>query len=615
MKKRVLWSFLMILVLIFSGCGPKNRTVKYATLCGCVIDAADGMPIPGATVSIDGKVKARTNAEGWFETERFPIGARAVTFAAHGYSSEGYYVTFREEGRFQLVIEEGKEGSIFLFRKIEGATEPASIYDLDGLGKVTISANQKIDSLLFIPYNVSMTEGTYTATLTVETGSGIKAKSLLDSLRTEEQMVTSAVSGESEKEAFYQRLREQELEAIRAQLGRGVPFGLSQELLPEAEKIPETELNFYKIVSVNGKDTAVEVTATQMYSSEKSYIYLDNEFQGKIDQSIIPDLGMTFDDYYNQLVTAFAPVGMDVDGFPGIFYLLTPLDVNQGSYVAGYFYGINEYSKSNYWYSNEKEILFLTTHGYDDLNKWSEMVKSTMAHELQHLINFTNRVALLEKGGYNEYEVDEYATETWINEGLSMVAEDLVYPDGHNPALDTDRVIPYLTAPAGDSLCTWKSKLADYAPAYMFMRYFVDRFGEPIIKELLQSNQFGLDSLVSVSNKEPFVSLFRNWLTAVYVGCQDTSQKSGFEVYDKYSTLKLFEISQGNPLAITKTLPASLSIPDTTGAFILLENLHSEQEITVSISGFGSSQFKLRLLMFPSEGNSFNLQPKLIKLR
>ncbi|HBT16568.1 MAG TPA: hypothetical protein DEB05_06385 [Firmicutes bacterium] len=149
----------------------------------------------------------------------------------------------------------------------------------------------------------------------------------------------------------------------------------------------------------------------------------------------------------------------------------------------------------------------------------------------------------------------------------------------------------------------------------MFMRYFVDRFGEPIIKELLQSNQFGLDSLVSVSNKEPFVSLFRNWLTAVYVGCQDTSQKSGFEVYDKYSTLKLFEISQGNPLAITKTLPASLSIPDTTGAFILLENLHSEQEITVSISGFGSSQFKLRLLMFPSEGNSFNLQPKLIKLR
>ncbi len=454
-----------------------------------------------------------------------------------------------------------------------------------------------------------MTEGTYTATLTVETGSGIKAKSLLDSLRTEEQMVTSAVSGESEKEAFYQRLREQELEAIRAQLGRGVPFGISQELLPEAEKIPETELNFYKIVSVNGKDTAVEVTATQMYSSEKSYIYLDNEFLGKIDQSIITDLGMTFDDYYDQLVAAFAPVGMDVDGFPGIFYLLTPLDVNQGSYVAGYFYGINEFPKSEFWYSNQKEILFLTTHGYDDPNKWSEMVKSTMAHEFQHLINFTNRCP------QNQDQLDEYLTEIWINEGLSMVAEDLVYPGGHNPALDELRVIPYLTAPAGDSLCTWKSKLADYAPAYMFMRYFVDRFGEPIIKELLQSNQFGLDSLVSVSNKEPFVSLFRNWLTAVYVGCQDTSQKSGFEVYDKYSTLKLFEISQGNPLAITKTLPASLSIPDTTGAFILLENLYSEQEITVSISGFGSSQFKLRLLMFPSEGNSFNFQPKLIKLR
>ena len=80
MEKKALWIGLMILVLVLAGCG--KPTVKYATLCGWIINAADEMPISGATVSIDGKVMACTNEAGWFETGRFQIGVRELQFSA-----------------------------------------------------------------------------------------------------------------------------------------------------------------------------------------------------------------------------------------------------------------------------------------------------------------------------------------------------------------------------------------------------------------------------------------------------------------------------------------------------------------------------------------------------
>jgi hypothetical protein len=580
------------------------------------------MPIYGATVSIDGKVMARTNSEGYFKTERFRIGTREFTFAAQGYSPERYYVVFREEGLYQLKTtgNANDDSFIFLFQLKDGETRPVSVYDLDGLGTVTINANQQIDKLLLIPYNVSMTDGEYSATLTITIDSGeTKTQCLLDSSPVEKQMMI--VSAENEKEAFYQRLREKELEAIRAQLGREVPFGVSKELL-SGSNLPKEEMEFYKII---GEDYGVPVTATRINDSTKSCIYLDNELRSTITLEDIKGLSDTFDQYYDLLVEAFAPVGMDVDVFPGIYYVLTELENYGTSYVGGYFWGGNEFPRDlndQYLkYSNEKEILFLTTYRDDKTSptEWVESVKSTMAHELQHLINYTNRVPRIQ----NNSQWEQYVTETWINEGLSMVAEDLVF-GGHNPDLDKQRVIPYLNEPALDSLCTWnidpKKAINNYPPAYMFMRYFVDRFGsveKPIIKELINSDGYGLDSLVFASGGKPFTSLFRDWLTAVYVGCQDESQKNGFETYDYYTTFNLYTINQDleNRLAITYNLPASLFIPDTTGVFISQEGLSSASEITVSISGFGSSQFKLRLLMFPSEGSSFKIQLQLQKLR
>jgi hypothetical protein len=177
-------------------------------------------------------------------------------------------------------------------------------------------------------------------------------------------------------------------------------------------------------------------------------------------------------------------------------------------------------------------------------------------------------------------------------------------------------VVPYLKYPAADSLCTWGGKWADYAPAYMFMRYFVDRFGTDKIKKLLHSDQFGLDSVVSVSGESSFVPLFRDWLTAVYMSCHP-ELKADFADYDHYKK-DLSNIVDKNKEKVSLAVePFSndISIPDTTGQFIELKGFSSTKKIRIAING--SSYFKLRMLMFPVAGEpSFkSLQFQLQRVR
>ncbi len=614
MKKNVLWVGLLILALVLSGCGKPKVKVQYATFCGWIIDAADELPLEGATVKIDGKVMASTDGSGWFQTGRFQTGVREIEFSAESYNSERTRVDF-PSGDWWLVTDEYEPGHVPLAPIIkEGTIQPKAVYDLpvvNGTGEVTIDTQQKkVGSLLLIPYNTSMTSGTSFAELTVGQDGIETQKYLLNSMPLTMSM---AASGENETEAFYERMREKEREAIQAQLGQGDAFGVSRDILfgTQASDPPEHEI-FYKVID---GDYGVEVEATLKYKSAYSYIYIDNEYLKDIPDGTIKELGETFDKYYGKLEEAFAPPEeLNIDEYTGIFYLLTKLkNYTDGSYVAGYFWGGNELPKADYpaymKYSNEKEILFLTTYRYGEAD-WLESTKSTMAHELQHLINFTHRYMKI-----NSYDqLYQYETETWINEGLSMVAEDLVM-DWNNSLLDERRVVPYLKNPAANSLCTWGvNDVADYPPAYMFMRYFVDRFSSgptSIIQDLLNSNQFGLDSVVSASREGSFIPLFRDWLTAVYISCQELDVKTALTEYDYYIK-DLSLISE--PLAI-EPFSNEIRIPDTTGQFIELGDFGSTEEIRIAIDG--SFKFKLRVLMFPPEGEpSFStLQFQLQKVR
>jgi hypothetical protein len=154
-------------------------------------------------------------------------------------------------------------------------------------------------------------------------------------------------------------------------------------------------------------------------------------------------------------------------------------DAVGGGYVGGYFSPDDmEETKS---YSNKRDMLSIDTFpGF----KNSEHIRAsyaTVAHELQHLINYSNTVAI----GKDEQNL-------WINEGLSTAAE---YVYGGDPA---SRVIMYNidyggTISKGNNFFVWRldelDQLANYSTAYLFFQWLRIHAGNDtgIYKEILNS--------------------------------------------------------------------------------------------------------------------------------
>jgi hypothetical protein len=166
-----------------------------------------------------------------------------------------------------------------------------------------------------------------------------------------------------------------------------------------------------------------------------------------------------------------------VDGDGKVILLL--LDIidgytGSGGYVGGYFHGYHMFeANAGFPYSNEADMLFLDV---NPATAGSESFYSTIAHELQHLINFSHT-----------YMKDGREQEIWINEGLSAAAE-YIYGDGAQPAQQTLRIDYFNADPRyhpgntiymGNNFFVWDGYweretgdvLANYATAYLFFQW------------------------------------------------------------------------------------------------------------------------------------------------
>jgi hypothetical protein len=133
-------------------------------------------------------------------------------------------------------------------------------------------------------------------------------------------------------------------------------------------------------------------------------------------------------------------------------------------------------------HSNEAPMIYV---GWNAGNPVSfetdeDLVRGT-AHELQHLINFVNHVLLS----------DGSSEDAWINEGMSMLAQDFAANRKFGIAHDSDamfRARDYLNAPENFSLSAFTGQDANtsapsyncsgcYGAEYLFQRYLYDRFG------------------------------------------------------------------------------------------------------------------------------------------
>ena len=209
-----------------------------------------------------------------------------------------------------------------------------------------------------------------------------------------------------------------------------------------------------------------------------------------------------------------------VDDDPHIYVLYTS---GLGSNVAGYYYSPDEYNPKIFQYSNAHEMFFISSS--EPLA--SDYTFGTLAHEFQHMIHW-----------YQDRNESAF-----MNEGFSELA---TFINGYDNG-GFDQI--YLSDTDGINLTDWLGSSGDnsahYGASFLFVTYFLDRFGDGTTKALIHDQQNGLDSIDKVLAEQQITDpltkktitaddFFLDWAVTNIV--QDGSVGDGRYVYHNYAS-------------------------------------------------------------------------------
>jgi hypothetical protein len=168
-----------------------------------------------------------------------------------------------------------------------------------------------------------------------------------------------------------------------------------------------------------------EISADSVFTGDYCEVFLES---GRtVDSTTINEIADEFDNKIYDVVTKNFASPTDLDSNGKIILLLMDIrDSYSGAgdgYIGGYFSPWDLFEQSelsglgfpSHYKSNEGEILYIDINPNDPT---SELFKSTVAHEFQHLVNMSQNFII----------EDGYQMPTWIDEGFSMAAE-TIYRD------------------------------------------------------------------------------------------------------------------------------------------------------------------------------------------
>jgi len=286
------------------------------------------------------------------------------------------------------------------------------------------------------------------------------------------------------------------------------------------------------------------VTARLRYSGDHVLVYTDTAGgadQVLADAKLTPLAQLMDRDLYGLTVGAFG-AEPDVDGNGRVIVLLTPV-VNRMSkasecvlrgYVTGFFYGLDELEREPD--GNKGEIFYAfvpdSAGRHSCAHTESDMVRTlqgTFVHELQHLISFNQHV--LARGG----EVEQ----TWLNEGLSHIAEELgskmyearfpaplgrstkeqIFPDSAGPFIAPLllNAYAYLNLALEHSVTAYEGvgSLEERGATWLFLRWLGDQKGDAIFRRLVEAPVTGFANVERASG-EAFPALFGDFSLALF---------------------------------------------------------------------------------------------------
>jgi hypothetical protein len=167
-------------------------------------------------------------------------------------------------------------------------------------------------------------------------------------------------------------------------------------------------------------------------------------------------------------------------------------------------------------FGNRCDMMYLNT----DL-KPGPHLHTILAHEYTHAVIFSEHVF----GSYLP-EGPRQDEEGWLNEALAHLVEDR---HGYSWSNLDYRISAFLSAPERYQLVVrdyYDSGLfrshGNRGATYLFLRWCCDRFGDDLMRQLIQSNLAGLPNL-ETATEQPFAELFRQWTVALALSDKDPS--------------------------------------------------------------------------------------------
>lgn len=388
---------------------------------------------------------------------------------------------------------------------------------------------------------------------------------------------TAAGLGENER---FEAWRWQQAAELVQQAGTPHRRPVSLSTAPAA---PQQFRQFYVLKTTTGSviDPAsyANVTAELRYTGTKCIVYsdVDTFSTGNFTDSDLDQIGAAFDDSISTTdVANFGPYS-DIDGNGKAIILITPV-VNRltpsgsGGFIAGFFLSVDLYSPpavpSNV--TNQGEIFYLLA--ADPSGKTGNVFPvdftrneniSTTAHELEHMISFSWRI--FHEGGVTQ--------QTWLEEGMAHMAEDLNGFEKQN----ISRANIYLDAPGNMSLENDNAPLAQRGGIYLFLRLMADRYGDGILKEIVQSKCTGRTCIQNVTGKG-FYDLFGEFLGALYLSGKGITADPRFN----YTSI---DLTNFHPVSVASVTAGGAAIAEnvfrTSGDFYLFSgSLNHNSEFT-----------------------------------
>ena len=268
-----------------------------------------------------------------------------------------------------------------------------------------------------------------------------------------------------------------------------------------------------------------QVKAVLRYVTDSAYFWIEDG--ARYDRDELAALANTFNDQIYPTDREFfgSEWTPGIDNDPHIYILYAR---GIGSSIAGYFSSADSVHPLAHPYSNAHEMFIFNA---DNTELGEEFTYGVLSHEFQHMIHWYR--------DRNE--------EGWLNEGFSELA---AFLNGYDPG-----GFDYVFALNPDlQLNDWPNNsdatTPHYGASFLFLTYFLDRFGEDATKAMVAEPDNGLDSIdkiLAATNARDASSgdvltaddVFADWVITNYTN--SPRLEDGRYVYQSYTRAPTFQ--------------------------------------------------------------------------